>query len=201
MKHSDIYTWDPKLDNDPTVHLRKDFKNRSTNRLFSDNDENYKKIRHIFSVEQQKDYDIPIEYSHNNLGFRDHRNFTDYNTGIMAIGDSFTEGEGVRYNNLWTQLVEQRIGTPVFNLGLCNTGFDEWFRLLLRYHSKFTDDRIFLLSTFFSRYSLPTSDVYTNPNWEEDTKDIWNHYLVSDNFTYYNYQIKMLAMYQLLTIM
>lgn len=197
MKHKDIYDWDPKLAADPTDHQRRKYINTTQNKMMCDFDEHYQKIRDKFPERLQKEYDTPIEYKHNNIGYRDHRDILDYNEGILAIGDSFTEGEGVRYEHLWPYMLEKEINTPVYNLGLCNTGMDEWFRIFLRYAKRFSDKRVLLLSTFFSRFSLPNEYHYINPNWKTDFKDIWNHYIVCDNHTFYNYQVKMLAMYQL----
>ena len=197
MKSIDIYSWDPKLKADPIDDQRKKFRNNKDYRLFCDFEEHYQKIRDKFPERLQKEYDEPIEYSHNNLGFRDHRDIQDTNEGILAIGDSFTEGEGVRYEHIWTRTVEKELNTPVYNFGASNTGLDEWFRIFLRFSKKFTDNRVLLLTTYFSRYSLPQEHHYMNPNWIPDLKEIWNYYFVSDNHVYYNYQVKLLAMYQL----
>ena len=139
----------------------------------------------------------PIEYKWNNETFRDYREFSDNNEGHIAIGDSFTEGEGLPYNMIWPSLLQEKIDEPINNLGMCATGFDEWFLILMRFMDRFKGDKIFLLTHLFSRYNFPVKGFYMNPNHHEYVKDIWNTYLVSDEYTAYNYQIKLLALKQL----
>lgn len=195
-KNIDIYSWDPKLQKD-IFYQRAKFKNNKVHHMYLDTELNYANIRHIFPTSLKELYDSPIEYKWNNDTFRDYREFSETNDGHIAIGDSFTEGEGLPYNLLWHSLLEEKIGVPIFNLGMCATGFDEWFLVLMRYMDKFKGDKIFLLSHLFSRYNFPVKDYYMNPNHEDMIKDIWNTYIVSDEYTAYNYQIKLLALTQL----
>lgn len=198
MKHKDIYEWDPKLAADPTFQQRKKYFNKTSDSLVCDGPDHYAGIKEKFPPHLQKEYELPIEYKHNNIGFRNHRDISDHmNEGILAIGDSFTEGDGVRYEDLWTSQLEKELNVPVHNFGICNTGLDEWFRIFLRYSRKFSDKRVYILSTFFSRFSTPNKHHYWNPIWVDDFVDIWRHYFVCDNHTHYTYQIKMLAIQQL----
>ena len=98
---------------------------------------------------------------------------------------------------IWPSLLQEKIDEPINNLGMCATGFDEWFLILMRFMDRFKGDKIFLLTHLFSRYNFPVKGYYMNPNHHEYVKDIWNTYLVSDEYTAYNYQIKLLALKQL----
>lgn len=196
--HTDIniYSWDPKLEKD-IFYQRAKFRNNKVHHMYMDTELNYANIRSIFPKHLQDLYDSPIEYKWNNETFRDYREFSETNDGCIAIGDSFTEGEGLPHNLIWPTLLEEKLGTPIFNLGMCASGFDDWFLVLMRYMHRFKGDKIFLLSHLFSRFNFPSKGYYMNPNHEEYIKDIWNTYIVSDDHTAYNYQIKLLALKQL----
>lgn len=196
IQNIDIYSWDPKLDQDIFTHRQK-FRNNKVHHMYLDTELNYANIRDFFPKHLQELYDSPIEYKWNNDTFRDYREFSESNDGHIAIGDSFTEGEGLPHNLLWHNKLQEYLGEPINNLGMCATGFDEWFMVLLRYMHKFKGDKIFLLTHMFSRFAFPVRGYYMNPLHTEFVKEVWENYIVSDEHTAYQYQIKLLALYEL----
>src|SRR5262249_23248511 len=76
----------------------------------------------------------------NSLGFRDDEFAVDKQAGelrILAIGDSFTHGEGVQLADSWPQVLERELGrthrgpVQVINAGFatgynCPDGYDKW---------------------------------------------------------------------------
>ena len=196
MRNIDIFSWEPEADKDVFFHRDK-FRNKKVHHMYMDTELNYQNIRNSFPKHLQELYDTPIEYKWNNDTFRDYREFSESNDGHIAIGDSFTEGEGVPYNMIWHRHLEKYLGEPIYNLGMCGTGFDEWFLVLLRYMHKFTGDKIFMLTHSYSRFNFPGKEYYMNPVHVADLKKIWYEWFVNDNYILYNYQIKLLAIKQL----
>ena len=126
MRNIDIFSWDPKVDKDVFFH-REEFRNKKVHHMYMDTELNYQNIRNSFPKHLQELYDTPIEYKWNNDTFRDYREFSESNDGHIAIGDSFTEGEGVPYNMIWHRHLEKYLGFYhttylVFTLsGACKT--------------------------------------------------------------------------------
>lgn len=58
----------------------------------------------------------PITIRINELGFRESSDID--SAGIFALGDSFTFGWGVNEQESWPELLEARLGQPVYNLGI-----------------------------------------------------------------------------------
>lgn len=194
MKHKDIYTYQFNLENDETLHHRKHLISSVRHSYLSDGIDIKEKTKKIIGPELTEYYSNPTEYRFNNLGFRDTKDIEQANDGCIALGDSFTEGVGLKYPDIWTVKLEDKLKVKVFNLGLSGTGLDAWFRVLSRHIGKFTGQYVFLLSHFFSRYSFPGTDSFftpPTPRNPEYTPKIG--YMYDDNYTRYNYQIKILA--------
>ena len=72
--------------------------------------------------------DQPIVYRFNKAGFRDD-NFDNQPAGI-ALGCSLTFGVGVHEHCAWPQLLSEKLGMRVWNLGIAGGGQDVCFRVL-----------------------------------------------------------------------
>ena len=88
------------------------------------------------------------EYKHNSLGFRDIEH--DYNNKtkkrIMFIGDSFCYGYGVSQNEVFTELLRNKLlDFELFNCGVSGYGSDQEYLLLEKYYTIIKPDIIFLL--------------------------------------------------------
>ena len=194
MRHKDIYNLVFDLEKDETYHYRKKYVNKTFYSLFDDREILSNSIKKRLGSELSKYYLEPIQYKYNNLGFRNHRDIHKQNTGCLAIGDSFTEGEGIKYNELWTSLLETQIKQPINNFGICGSGPDTWFKILIKYIASFDGEYIFLLSTYFPRYVFPGRDKFIKGvnRIFKNSSEIYS-LTRSENFILYNYQIKMLA--------
>ena len=195
MKHEDIYNLVFNLDKDETYHYRKKYINKTFSSLFDDKEALSNEKKKILGKKLYEYYSNPIEYRYNNIGYRNHRDIHKRNSGCIAIGDSFTEGEGIKYSDLWTSILETKITTPIHNFGICGTGPDTWFKLIIKNISNFDGEYIFLLSTYFPRYMFPGDGKFmkgVNKIFIENTEvfDLTRN----SNFVLYNYQIKLLAM-------
>jgi hypothetical protein len=195
MVHKDIYSLKFDLEKDETLHYRKKYINKVFYSLFDDEEILSEKRKKILGSELAQYYSDPIEYRYNNLGFRENKDVKSQNIGCLALGDSFTEGEGVKHSDLWTSVLETKLKMPVYNFGICGTGPDSWFKILVKYIQSFQGDYIFLLSTYFPRYMFPGENRFIK-GVNRIFKDSIEVYSLtrSKNFILYNYQIKMLAM-------
>lgn len=88
------------------------------------------------------------EYKQNSLGFRDIEH--DYNNKtkkrIMFIGDSFCFGYGVSQNEVFVELLRDKLlDFELFNCGVSGYGSDQEYLLLQKYYNIIKPDIIFLL--------------------------------------------------------
>ena len=69
----------------------------------------------------------PISYVRNSLGHRSCEPSFITSTKkpyILVVGDSFTEGTGLHYEDTYGVKIAEKTGLPVYNLGLSGTGID-----------------------------------------------------------------------------
>ncbi len=67
----------------------------------------------------QSDFDVPVTF--NQLGLVERKDFNTAPAGaLFALGDSFTMGWGVREEERFSNLLEQRLSEPVFNVAIPN---------------------------------------------------------------------------------
>lgn len=137
--------------------------------------------------------DHDTEYKRNNLGFREERDIVEYNDGLVALGCSYTEGTGVDHFNTWPKLLQEKIGSHVYNLGLGGAGLDTFLQLAVNNLQKFEGKYVFLLFFDYLRYNLPIDEGYL-------FKDDLIHFkgrafnLFFDNIAIeYNHKVKLLA--------
>lgn len=79
-----------------------------------------------------------IHVRHNLEGNRDKEITEERKVGsILCLGGSHTWGAGVDQTNRYTELLEQKIDRPVFNLGHCSFGLDQICLVILGMASKY----------------------------------------------------------------
>ncbi|CBW27662.1 hypothetical protein BMS_2890 [Halobacteriovorax marinus SJ] len=69
----------------------------------------------------------------NNYGLREDRDFLIGDFKIVALGDSYTFGDGVKSKESWPTILGERINSEVANLGVCAYGLDQmisWYNQL-----------------------------------------------------------------------
>lgn len=89
-------------------------------------------IEHCVDKNHFTNYPTPVVYIYNSLGYRDQEWPTDVSNQIWCVGDSFTAGLGQRYENIWPQLVEQKINTRTINVSMHGASND-WISRRVRY--------------------------------------------------------------------
>lgn len=102
------------------------------------------------------DNDQAIEYKFNSHGFRED-NF-DQRDNHLAIGCSFTEGVGLRKDQIWPSKLTNLIGNHVWNLGIGGASADTCFRILNYYIKMLKPKSVFLLIPPLMRLELHSSN-------------------------------------------
>jgi len=77
-------------------------------------------------------YSKSIFYHFNQLGYRDHEWDGDVSNGIWCIGDSFTVGLGQPFEEIWPQLVQEKLGQKTFNMSM-NGASNDWIARRIQY--------------------------------------------------------------------
>lgn len=149
-------------------------------------------IRDYFSNTVVVEHDT--EYKRNNLGFREERDIGETNDGLVAIGCSYTEGTGVDHFKTWPKLLQNKIGTHVFNLGLGGAGFDNFLQLTVNNLQRFTGKYVFLVFFNYHRFNLPTNKGYLNKDDLVLFRDKAFNVFFDDMAILYNYKVKLLAL-------
>lgn len=79
-----------------------------------------------------EEFDVPVRI--NAQGFRADREYSPRPppgvTRIVAVGDSFTFGNGVHVHEAWPAVLERRLGSEVINLGVAGYGVDQQLLML-----------------------------------------------------------------------
>jgi len=79
------------------------------------------------------DYNVPVEINGN--GFRDHKDLKQSTSSdIFVVGDSFPFGHGVREEKRFSDILQQMINIPVFNISI--PGELNEYKLLVNYARK-----------------------------------------------------------------
>jgi len=107
------------------IVLREGYCNVKDNYIIDDNKINFKKHYHE-RVLDKKYLDIPIKYCYNSKGYRDCKEFEEYEDGnfILVFGCSYTEGVGLHSEDIWHYHIGKELGLDVVNLGVSGTGCD-----------------------------------------------------------------------------
>lgn len=102
------------------------------------------------------DNEHSIEYKFNSYGFRDDE--FDQRTNCIAVGCSFTEGVGLRQDQIWPTKLANLIGTHIWNLGVGGAAADTCFRILDHYIKILKPKAVFLLIPPMMRVELHTEN-------------------------------------------
>ena len=74
------------------------------------------------------DFNVSIKF--NNFGLRDKKDLSSSTEGdVFVVGDSFVFGYGVEEDKRFSNLLEQRIKLPIFNLGIQGTDFNDYDKI------------------------------------------------------------------------
>ena len=101
-----------------------------------------------------------FDYKYNQDGFRTEY----YNSGIVAVGDSFTEQWGGPVTEQWSK----HTGKDVINLGVDGAGNDAIADIVYWAMTKFKPHTVIVMYSYFHRYNGPkefmadSTDDYTN---------------------------------------
>ena len=115
----------------------------------------------------------PIEYRHNNYGFRTPDDFNDVDIGNVFLGDSFTFGIGLRLEDLWSYKLSQKLGGKFWNLGQPGTSIGTSVRLMLGWKDYLKIDKIFHLIHQYPRFEVMKPDksgVFSMASYNKKTK-------------------------------
>lgn len=142
------------------------------------------------------DSEYAIEYTYNNYGFRDAE--FDQRPNCLAIGCSFTEGVGLRQDQIWPTKLTNLLGMHVWNLGVGGGAADTCFRVLDHYIKILNPRAVFILIPPPMRVELhteygPISYLVSDTNMPLEIKE-W--FLYDDN-SKINRHKNILAMRQL----
>lgn len=98
-----------------------------------------------------------ITYAFNEQGFRSIAFEPGLSAG-MALGCSYTQGEGLAVDQVWPSIVSQRINLPVYNLGVGGCSMDTMFRLAEYWVPVLKPKFLLIASTFSHRVELGLED-------------------------------------------
>ncbi|HEY9421814.1 MAG TPA: GDSL-type esterase/lipase family protein [Thermoanaerobaculia bacterium] len=109
--------------------------------------------------QSNREYDVAVRI--NDQGFRADREYSHAPalgaTRVVAVGDSFTFGQGVEIQEAWPSILERRLGkADVVNLGVPGYGVDQQLLMLESRGLSYQPDIVVL--------GLHTPDVFRNTN-------------------------------------
>tara|TARA_B100000424_G_C22870998_1_gene463829 strand:- start:277 stop:1047 length:771 start_codon:yes stop_codon:yes gene_type:complete len=117
-----------------------------------------------------------IEYSYNEYGFRC-GTFPDHNNTIMFLGCSYTEGVGLRYEDVYANKVAKELGLDCVNLGVGGSGNDGSLRRASYWIPKLQPKIVVHQGTFKDRIEFPFKEEYvTRAGYQQQdwAKDFYN---------------------------
>lgn len=138
-----------------------------------------KKIPDNPSVKFYKDN--PIDYSHNNYGFRTPDDFK-FEKGNVFLGCSITYGIGVHIEDTWGYKLSKEVGGKFWNLGVGGTGIGTARRLLNDIEKVAKVENVFLYMAFPYRYEMYFPDDDTWQTWSPTVEGNPNEALSSNWF-------------------
>lgn len=138
-----------------------------------------------------------IVYRYNQCGFRDEE-FCTYDSCIMALGGSMTEGTGVEEQNIWCSVLQNLVGTKVWNMGIGACAMDTCFRILDYYLPILNPCAVVLVEPPPARFELfahyGSFDVYGPHLTNNRNESFIKEYLISDINAELNIRKNRLAM-------
>ena len=96
----------------------------------------------------------------NQYGFRDKKTINNQTPKILFIGDSWTFGYGVDYEDTIAAIIERKTGMSAFNLGVPNYSSLQTFYLFNRFKNKFKPEYIIYLNSGVWNRALCSKELY-----------------------------------------
>jgi hypothetical protein len=93
-----------------------------------------------------------LVYSFNSQGFRDDE--FDQRPAALALGCSFTQGEGIKVDQCWPRQLGNLLQKKVWNLGIGGTSLDTCYRLLEYWINHLNVDSVFCAVPPINRYEV-----------------------------------------------
>lgn len=108
--------------------------------------------------------DSPISYVRNSLGHRSCELDFIKSTKkpyILVVGDSFTEGQGLHYEETYGSKLSVKTGLPVYNLGLAGTGIDTMLHNLVAFRNHMAQSPKILVVQWTQNFRTASMDLGT----------------------------------------
>lgn len=159
---------------------------QNTQNFWFDLNENYGTAHLPNHSYRQKKTCFDVLYKSNSSGFRDvERKVKEQEKRVVALGDSFTEGIGVKEQSRLTNLLEKENNIPHINFGMAgNFGTTQYYLLYKTLAIKYTHEAVLV-------GILPSNDFIDN-DYEINVKTKSNRYQPFLHGEYPNYRIKYL---------
>jgi hypothetical protein len=106
----------------------------------------------------------PVSYVRNSLGHRSCEPDFIKSTKkpyILVVGDSFTEGTGLHYEEIYGSKLSAKVGLPVYNLGLAGTGIDTMLHNLVAWRNYMAQPPKILVVQWTQDYRTASIDTGT----------------------------------------
>lgn len=152
-----VYPWYNDTESPHHYHSRD--KNKTLEWSGTDNLETYNqniKDPKKYAILKNNNWLDPIEYKFNNHGFRADA-FDDRPAGL-ALGCSFTNGTGLRIEQVWPSILSKLLNIHVWNLGIGGASFDTVFRILEYYLPKLNPKFVCVLMPPVNRFEYCNRD-------------------------------------------
>lgn len=147
------------------------------------------------------DTETSIVYKFNSHGFRCAE--FDNTPAYLALGCSFTEGVGLRSEEIWPYILSEKLSQPVLNLGVGGSSLDTCFRLLDYYLNKLNVLGVFILEPYPTRFELFTMEqpITMLPaalrSADSDLQLVYKYWVTDPHNIYYNTKKNRLAIQML----
>jgi hypothetical protein len=115
----------------------------------------------------------PIEYRHNNFGFRTPDDFNSIDEGNVFLGCSHTMGVGHHLENTWSYKLNKHIGGKFWNLSQGGCGIQTDYRLLSGWKDTLWIKNIFHYTVPHPRFEFFNGDEVVDLSPMDDKR--WNH--------------------------
>jgi hypothetical protein len=153
------------------------YANRSLKWLSTDTEELYKKnlLENFQKLKQNGWVENEFDYTFNSDGFRCN-NFSNTNN-LMVLGDSSSQGIGIPLENMWAELVTQKLKINCANLSQSGGSLDTAFRLCLGWIDKIKPKIVILCCPSPARIEyLNGPDIRSLGYWTTQKNDFLSQY-------------------------
>ena len=184
-----------------------DYVGKVLNYCSSDTEEKYQHNKKFFPdrLIEHGWYDISIDYRFNSQGFRT-REFDVNEEKFLAIGCSFTFGEGLHEYQIYHAMISDALRIPCYNLGIPGIGNMTMFRLAEYWIPELKPKFVILQSTFSERFEIINSNKNIKTflptfadNHTDDIKGFLREWWSCDENSHYETMRNELAIRQICT--